>query len=143
MARAAVTQRSESRARELRDALRALRREQGLIIAELVWNEMRAWEIRGLLEGPARLDDTRRGELERDLAKRCTLIRSLAQWERSADTDYQRLRRRLLELGERQPACLDELEDAAELLGKPGLTVIARAAAQELGLDLDGGVDGL
>ena len=140
MPRAAVIKRSDNRARELWDALKALRREQGLIIAELVWNEMRAWEIKGLLDSPEEPED--REALETDLHRRCNLVRSLAQWERKADRSYRRQHERLGELLESDPTAGKGLEGLSELMAKKGLESIARAAAADLELDLDGGVDG-
>jgi hypothetical protein len=133
MARAAIIRRSKDRITELEEELRVLRHEQGLIIAELVWNEMRAWEIRGLLEGNP--DGEQTEELRKDYHKRCNLIRSIAQWERGADQSYRRLRERLKDL---LSASGQILENSAI---EPGLTCIARDAAEELGLHLDGGVD--
>ncbi len=134
MARAAIIRSSEDRISELKEELRVLRHEQGLIIAELVWNEMRAWEIRGLLEGDPEVEEAE--ALQKDYSKRCKLIRSIAQWERGADQSYRRLRDRLLEL----LAASGKLED--DVTVQPTLANIARDAAQELGLHLDGGVDG-
>ncbi len=140
MPRAAIVKRNDKRARELRDALKALRREQGLIIAELVWNEMRAWEIKGLLDAPEEPED--RTDLEKDLHRRCNLVRSLAQWERKADQSYRRQHLRLKELFESDPDACANLEGLSELMARKGLESIARAAADDLELDLDGGVDG-
>ncbi len=134
MARAAIIRSSTDGITELKEELRVLRREQGLIIAELVWNEMRAWEIRGLLEGDPGSEETE--ELQRDYSKRCKLIRSIAQWERGADQSYRRKRDRLQEL---LAASGDVLDDVTV---QPTLANIARDAANELGLHLDGGVDG-
>ncbi len=134
MARAAIIKRSEDRILELEEELRSMRREQGLIIAELVWNEMRAWEIRGLLdENP---EPEKEGELRKDYIKRCRLIRSIAQWERGADQSYRLLQEHLDKL------LTESGMPSDESLSKPGLASIARDAAQDLGLHLDGGVDG-
>lgn len=143
MARAAVIKRRESRIQELIETLQALRREQGLIIAELVWNEMRAWEIKGLLD--ARGDtksEKEREALRKDLSRRSSLIRSLAQWERSADQSYRRQRAQLEEILGKSDESAEPGDGRAELLAVKGLDSIARAAAAELGLNLDGGVDG-
>lgn len=134
MARAAIVRRSEDRILELEDELRILRHEQGLIIAELVWNEMRAWEIRGLLEGGPAAEE--REDLRKDYRKRCELIRSIAQWERGADQSYRRLRMRLKEL----LAAAGRKRDVDSI--EPALASIARDAAAELDLNLDGGIDG-
>lgn len=139
-----ATQRQSAvgRARELRDGLLALRREQGLLVAELVWNEMRAKEIRLRLEAPpSPLPPIERSRLAQDLHRRIELIRSLARWEADADRSYRRQRELLAALVAADPELATALPDCAELLGARGLEAIARAAARELGLSLDGGVD--
>jgi hypothetical protein len=134
-------QSSSVRARELRDALLALRREQGLLVAELVWNEMRAREDRERLAAlPA--GATERAALERDLRRRLELIRSLARWERDADRSYGRHWEALATLAGGDAGLAAALPQLEQALAEPRLASIARAAAHDLGLALDGGVDG-
>jgi len=137
---ATVRQRGSARARELRDALLALRREQALLVTELVWNEMRAQEIRERLGSQAATAE--REALERDLHRRLELIRSLARWEQAADRSYGRQWEALAALCASEPALAAELPDLETALAQRGLETIARAAARDLGLALNGGVDG-
>lgn len=135
-------QRAVSRAQELRDGLLALRREQGLLVAELVWNEMRAKEIRLKLQAPASpLETVERSRLAQDLHRRLELIRSLARWEADADRSYRRQREALAALLDTDPELAGRLPESAVLLAGGGLDAIARGAARDLGLALDGGVD--
>lgn len=136
-----VRQRSGNRARELRDALLALRHEQSLLVAELVWNEMRAREIRDRLDS-RELPAAERDALARDLHRRLELIRSLARWEQGADRSYRRHWEALAALWAADGALAALLPELGEALAQRGLDAIARAAAAELGLSLDGGVDG-
>jgi hypothetical protein len=123
-------------ARALYGEMRAIRREQGLLVAELVWNEMRAWEIKTRLEHDKEiLPPEEQDALRADLSRRLEHIASMAHWERGADRSFQEAGRRLLELLDRTGPMHDELEDLDELLARPGLEHIARAAAAELGVE--------
>ncbi len=138
---ATVRQRGSAQARELRDALLALRREQGLLVTELVWNEMRAREIREQLTRQTPSPAERRA-LERDLHRRLELVRALARWEQAADRSYGRQWELLAKLRAEDPGLTAALPAVDEALAQRSLEAIARAAARELGLSLDGGVDG-
>ena len=138
---ATVRQRGSARARELRGALLALRREQRLLVTELVWNEMRAREIHEQLTRQAP-SPAERQTLERDLHRRLELVRSLARWEQAADRSYGRQWEILAKLHANEPGLAAALPDIDEVLAQQSLKAIARAAARELGLALDGGVDG-
>jgi hypothetical protein len=121
-----------SRAIDLGTHLRAIRREQGQLVAELVWNEMRAWEIKCRLEDGE--GGANRSELERDLDKRLALIQSMAEWEEAADLSLGKLRARLRKLLDEFPEFGDEAPDLLGLCEEPGLEPIARGAACDLGL---------
>jgi len=141
--RATQRQSAATRAQELHDSLLALRHEQELLITELVWNEMRAKEIRLRLQTPSSSPaPAQRAALEQDLRRRLELIRSLARWEQDADRSYHRQREALAALLAADPALSETLPKAMLLLTDDGLAAIARGAARELGLALDGGVDG-
>lgn len=141
--RATQRQSAAGRAQELHDSLLALRREQGLLVTELIWNEMRAKEIRLRLQTPSSQPaPVQRALLEQDLRRRLELIRSLARWERDADRSYHRQRETFAALLAADPALSEALPEALTLLTDDGLAPIARDAARELGLALDGGVDG-
>jgi len=140
---ATVRQSGAARVHALREALLALRREQGLLVAELVWNEMRAKEIQLRLEtAPSPAEPAERAQLARDLRRRLELIRSLARWEQDADRSYRRQQQSLAALVSADPALIADLPEGPALLTGGGLEAIARSAAAELGLSLDGGVDG-
>lgn len=141
--RATQRQSALTRARELHDSLLALRHEQELLITELVWNEMRAKEIQLRLQAPTNPPTPdQRAALELDLRRRLELIRSLARWEQDADRSYHRQREALAALLAADPALSEVLPEAMMLLTDGGLASVARSAARELGLALDGGVDG-
>ena len=102
---------------------------------------MRAWEIRERLGGQAAAP-AERETLERDLHRRLELIRSLARWEQAADRSYGRQWETLAALCASEPELAAALPDVELALAQRGLETIARAAARDLGLALDGGVDG-
>ncbi len=131
-----TTNRSQAsrRAEDLSTHMRAIRREQGLLVAELVWNEMRAWEIRGKLDSKCSPED--RNSLMNDLDKRLGLIRSMAEWEESADQSLGKLRVRLKLLLIDNPGLESEIADLREISRDSGLESIARSAAIDLGLRL-------
>ncbi|MBN2170942.1 MAG: hypothetical protein JW819_06465 [Candidatus Krumholzibacteriota bacterium] len=123
-------------ARTLYGEMRAIRHEQGLLVAELVWNEMRAWEIKTRLQHDGEsLPPEEQEALRTDLARRLEYIATMADWERGADRSFQEAGRRLRELLDSAGAMQDELEGLDELLARPGLESIARAAAAELGIE--------
>jgi len=127
---------ARQRARTLYGEMRSIRREQGLLVAELVWNEMRAWEIRTRLEHDGEsLPSAEADALRDDLARRLEYIARMADWERGADRAFQEAGRRLRELLDRDGSPRGDLEDLDELLARPGLEAIARAAAAELGIE--------
>ena len=121
---------AENRSADLGAHIRAIRGEQGKLISELVWSEMRAWEIQGRLGQALEADE--RHSLEREYERRLRLISSMAKWEESADHTLTRLRDELTGLLASFPGIGDDSLAALSL--ERGLEPIARAAAADLGL---------
>ncbi|MCP4545906.1 MAG: hypothetical protein GY835_05495 [bacterium] len=127
---------AKSQAGLLRKEILSIQREQGLLVAEMVWNEMRAWELKVKLDRDEEIDSEDLPKLQRDYALRLQEIRSLALWEAGADKSLRRQSQQLNEIMDSFPLLQDEMGDVLRLLDNPRLEYIARAAAEELGLPL-------
>jgi hypothetical protein len=139
--RAANLEIARERVEEIRRNMIAIRHEQGLLLADLVWNEMKAWEIKSTLKDQTAAS-SEVGTLKERLSQILAEISRVARWEISADRDYRYYGDELSAFLEDFPTLRNEVEGVDRLLEERNLDSIARAAAIDLELEVNAATGG-